>query len=291
MKLQFYVIFDMRILFLFLVLSFASHSQQDTLKVLSWNVFLRPGVLHDAQMVRVDSISAYLMASDCDVIVLQEVFHRKARKELIDNLKESYPFATERTKGSFWGVASGLIVLSKYTIIEETFVPFKKATGSDALAKKGVLRAEIQCENQKIALYGTHMQAGGGAKRQAIRQQQLDSIQAFMAKDNEPTLQLIAGDFNIRQASQAFDSITAKLNVTKPDLLGPILTTANFEDQQLMSTTGPSSWIDYIFLRAFPKASVISTEIGEPKMKVDGELRRMSDHNPIWSTVVIQREL
>lgn len=291
MKVQFYVIFRMRLLFLFLLISFASRSQEDTLKVMSWNVFLRPGVLHDAQMMRADSISKFLKIANCDVIVLQEVFHRKARKKLIENLKCAYPHMTDRTKGSFWGVASGLLVLSKHEINSETFVPFEKATGSDALSKKGVLKTEIQYKNQVIAVYETHMQAGGGSKRQAIRQEQLNTLQAFIAEENDSTVQLIAGDFNIREASQAFDSIIVKLNVKKPELLGPVLTTANFEDQQLMSATGPSSWIDFIFLREFEGAKVISTEIGEPKMEIEGEMRRLSDHNPIWSTIGIPRRL
>ena len=61
-------------------------SQKPPLKVLSWNVFLRPGILRDIQMKRVEPFGEYLMQSGADVIILQEVFHIKAKRTLIQKL-------------------------------------------------------------------------------------------------------------------------------------------------------------------------------------------------------------
>ena len=57
---------------------------KDTLKILSWNVFLRPGILKDKQLDRVEHIAHYLIEKDPNVIILQEVFHKKSKK-ILDN--------------------------------------------------------------------------------------------------------------------------------------------------------------------------------------------------------------
>ena len=92
---------------LLLINSFTFAQTADSLKVVSWNVFLRPGILKDKQLKRVDSIAASLLNMDVDVIVLQEVFHKKSRKRLIAALSKSYPFYTKMGRKSFWGVPSG----------------------------------------------------------------------------------------------------------------------------------------------------------------------------------------
>ena len=63
-----------------LLLPLNAATQMDTLKVMSWNVFLRPGILSDGQMDRVSDIGSHIICCGGDVIVLQEVFHKRARK-------------------------------------------------------------------------------------------------------------------------------------------------------------------------------------------------------------------
>ena len=93
------------LLFLMFVLTSGAQGE-DSVKILSWNVFLRPGILHDHQLERVDSIAKYLSDTDADVLVLQEVFHRKSRKKLIGHLKEKYPFFTSMGPKSFFRIPS-----------------------------------------------------------------------------------------------------------------------------------------------------------------------------------------
>ena len=69
-------------------------TQMDSLKVMSWNVFLRPGILSDGQMDRVSDIGGYLIRHAGDVIVLQEVFHKRARKRLLQKLDGCYDYHT-----------------------------------------------------------------------------------------------------------------------------------------------------------------------------------------------------
>lgn len=53
----------------FLLLNSFRYSQiADSLKVVYWNVFLRPGILKDKQLMRVDSIASKLLKVNADVI-------------------------------------------------------------------------------------------------------------------------------------------------------------------------------------------------------------------------------
>ena len=75
------------ILFLVLFVQNETIAQRNAeLSILSWNVFLRPAILNDGQLDRVDSIVKYLENSNADILVLQEVFHKKARRKLTKQL-------------------------------------------------------------------------------------------------------------------------------------------------------------------------------------------------------------
>ena len=134
-----------------LFLPLNASTQTDTLKVLSWNVFLRPGIMSDGQMDRVSSIGTYLICSGADVIVLQEVFHKRARKRLLQELDDWYKYHTSLGPKSFFGVSSGVIIFSKHPIIEEKFVSYSKSKGADGLAKKGVVLAKIRSGKQFLS--------------------------------------------------------------------------------------------------------------------------------------------
>lgn len=277
----------MRLIFAFLFLSLSSLGQTDSLTLMSWNVFLRPAILGDQQMERVDSVAAYLDYSKVDVLVLQEVFHKRARKRLCLLLKSSYPYHTESGPKSFWRVPSGVVVFSKYPIESEVAKSFKKGKGSDAMARKGVIRATVKINEKRVEVYGTHMQAGRGSKRENIRQLQLNTIHGFAQEGNDSLPQIFAGDFNISAKSAAKDSILEKLQVQLPEVSSYMKFTANFNDQSLMTASGTPKWIDFILLKNKSLARIIETKIQEPRMSKNGELLRISDHNPIISHIVL----
>jgi phospholipase C len=110
----------------------------DSLKVASWNVFLRPAILNDNQLERVQPIAEKIIELDPDVIVLQEVFHKKARKKLIASLESHYPYFTTRGKTSWLGVSSGLLIMSKYPITHEQFKYSKTQRKRMPLPRRGL---------------------------------------------------------------------------------------------------------------------------------------------------------
>ncbi len=278
-----------RIIFI-LLFSFFTQNEiaaqtNNELNILSWNVFLRPAILNDQQMDRVDSIASYLIGTDADVLVLQEVFHKKAKRKLIKRLKSQYHFSTETGKKSFWGVSSGVLILSKHKIVKEKHVNFKAATGSDKMACKGGISAIIDFFGSKIQIIGTHLQAGRGEKRNRIRRKQLRKLKTI--EDSTTTASIYVGDFNIAKETASYSQMMEDLECENINPLGEKQSTANFSDNELYPTSGKSKWIDFILLRKSRKAKLLKSKIEEPKSRIRNRLSRLSDHNPIISTIVV----
>ena len=73
-------------------LSGTPRSQQ--LKVLTWNVFLRPRAIlwGDHQAARAQEMVKLLQAEDYDVVVLQEAFDQRSIRILTEGLRVDYPY-------------------------------------------------------------------------------------------------------------------------------------------------------------------------------------------------------
>ena len=258
-----------------------SYSQSsDSLKIVSWNVFLRPGILKDKQLERVDSIAASILKMDADVVVLQEVFHKKSRKRLIASLSKSYPYHSKIGKKTFWGVPSGNCIFSKDSIESQQFVYYKRAMKADKLAKKGAIEININHHGKMFNIFGTHLQAGGGADGAKIRCSQIEQL-AAMSDPSDHTTSLFAGDFNIKYKDSLYDFLSEKLNIENFDPRNKELGTANFSDHTLTSASGKSKWIDFIFIKLPNRIRFRSSHIEEPRCFINKKRSRISDHNPI----------
>src|SRR3954447_15278815 len=68
---------------------------QDTLKILTWNIQMLPNVTKgNSRATRAKAIVNQLNARDYDVVVFQELFHKRARRIVINGLKQKYPYRT-----------------------------------------------------------------------------------------------------------------------------------------------------------------------------------------------------
>lgn len=254
---------------------------EDSLKILSWNVFLRPGILKDRQLERVDSIAASVLDLDADVVVLQEVFHKKSRKRLIASLSKTYPFYTKMGRKSFWGVPSGNCIFSKDTIQSSNYIYYKNAMNADKLAKKGAILAKIRHKGKDFAVFGTHLQAGGGDEGAKIRKSQIDQLTQLAHQNDATCPALFAGDFNIRFQDSLYEYILATLETKNVLPANQDLGTANFSDHTLTDASGPPKWIDFIFLKSRAGIKFRSSRIQEPRCIFNNKRERISDHNPI----------
>lgn len=278
----------MKFLLLICIASFissVSFSQStDSLKVVSWNVFLRPAILKDRQAERVDSIAESILKFDADVVVLQEVFHKKSRKRLIESLSAVYPFHTQMGKTTVWGIPSGNCIFSKDSIHSERFVYYKRAMKADKMAKKGAIAIEITHQGNPITILGTHLQAGGGAEGAAIRKSQIDQI-AELSRENDRSPVIFAGDFNIRYQDTLYTYLNRTLLSMNIEPRNKEIGTSNLANHDLIDVSGVPKWIDFILLRPNSKDSksikMRRSDIDEPRCLFQQKRCRISDHNPI----------
>lgn len=279
------------------------NSFADSLKVINWNTFLLPSIAKiTAQNQRAKLIADYLKNSeeDYDIITLQEVFTKRAYRTITKTLKDKYPYHTGSPRRRwFKPVSSGLLILSKYPIVDTYFYMFSKMAHADRYSTKGALAVTIELsEKSKVQVITTHFQAQYGEKYETIRKGQYHYLKNTVLKNyHDPDLPMIlTGDFNInKHRTQEYNPFINYLNLVDPIISGDITDTYDSRINNLVTVKkGKPEKIktyDYIFLLpAQSGAHLRSTYILNPKgnYKIkrkhikDGSL---SDHLPVVSII------
>ncbi|KAG7380996.1 hypothetical protein PHYPSEUDO_006549 [Phytophthora pseudosyringae] len=187
---------------------------QERLAVLSMNIFCRPEGIHSGQWFKTgdhkDLRVALLLRkmAKFDVVVLQEMFEAGPRHKRF--VRDAYAMGFRYHCGSVWPrlldsrlIDGGLLVLSRYPIVERDQLAYAQGSGSDGMCAKGVLYARIQLSpdlSDSLHVFTTHTQAGDNQKEYAIRLAQLQEMHRFIARtirDDPGVPVLITGDFNL----------------------------------------------------------------------------------------------
>lgn len=181
-----------------------SSPREQQLKVLTWNVFLRPRAIlwGDHQSARAREMVQLLREEDYDVVVLQEAFDRVSLRILTEGLKDIYPhFILPKRKGLLH-TNSGLLVLSRLPIEKVDHVFFDRCAGADCMADKGAVLVQVTKGDRTYQVIGTHAQAEEGRKYAEIRAHQYGQIRESLleAHAQEGVTQLVVGDLNTDQS-------------------------------------------------------------------------------------------
>lgn len=137
------------------------------IKVLTYNIFLRPPpVKNNENDWKDERLADFIKLLDCfDVICLQEMFgaFNNRKQELIKYANKSgLFFFCDSPSPSFFSkfmVDGGLLILSRFPIIESEFRPYRYSVLSDSLANKGILYAKIKVGDTYLSIFNTHLQA------------------------------------------------------------------------------------------------------------------------------------
>ncbi|KAG7397418.1 hypothetical protein PHYBOEH_000772 [Phytophthora boehmeriae] len=187
---------------------------QQRLAVLSLNIFCRPEGIHSGQWFKTgdhkDLRVALLLRKIArfDVVILQEMFETGPRQKRF--VRDAYAMGFRYHCGSVWPrlldsrlIDGGLLILSRFPIVERDQIAFSQGSGSDGICAKGVLYARIQLSpdlSDSLHVFTTHTQAGDNRKEYGIRLAQLQEMHRFIARTirNDPGVPvLITGDFNL----------------------------------------------------------------------------------------------
>jgi len=174
----------------------------------------------------VDAIIKFIKRGDFDVVLLQEVFSEKNRKQLTDSLSGDYPNIMERVDYGGWASLwqdAGLMILSKYKIVNLKMLDLGKSIKNrngfqhmmldkevsvslDAFANKSIASMLLDMGAGKHLLAcTTHAQAFGSPKNRRRQFEEMNTyietisnaiIKNDIVKPDNLTV-LLTGDLNI----------------------------------------------------------------------------------------------
>ena len=172
--------------------------------------------------LRTEELIKRLMASDADIVVLQEVWDQSLARRIKDGVKTKYPNGwrpgkdpsfdlweamTEQDLSKITKVlGSGLMILAKgnYRIYDKDFDEYDDLQAEDKHARKGY--AKVLCSTNiggkpvAFALIVTHAQTGANQNFNVVQKGVIKlRTKVFNVRKNNPGFPVIvAGDFNIK---------------------------------------------------------------------------------------------
>ena len=231
----------------------AQERSPQKLKLLSWNIYMLPGVLSNLNGRRAEAIGKWLADSDYDIVVFQEAFCPLARRKIRRLLETRFPYQAGPANQKLFSFKtnSGLWIFSTYPILSSQSIIFKNRHGWDALSRKGALMVEIDVNGASVQIAATHLQNSGGAWR---RHAQCVEFYERLLKPNKKdcTPQLLCGDFNINKNSSedSYHFMLTTLDASDGDLTGDNKFTYDRLNNDLHVEKGTGKdLIDYILLR------------------------------------------
>jgi endonuclease/exonuclease/phosphatase family metal-dependent hydrolase len=259
--------------------------------VMTYNTCLMPAYIANvnglrSSRTRAAEIGRQIVEQSPDIVCFQEGFHADSTRILCDALKDVYPQVLHNVAPSETVMNSGLVVASKYKIVEVKYRPFHNLAAEDELANKGLLRLTLDLgAGRTAACYTTHLQAKIGEKYAAIRKDQVRMIRAYIEADCASETHekiILCGDLNLHPGEiEGAQEILGEAFVRQiPEKeMGTI-----YDQSGTWGTTGWSretrvNQIDHIFSYRGEEGRSRIHQLGEGRDWISG----ISDHLPVSS--------
>ena len=265
----------------------------NTLKVMTYNIWALPAIASHIGD-RYDLIPQYVKGYD--VLALQEVF-ANGRGEFLRELAKEYPYQTKMLdKDGINIYDGGVIIVSRYPIVNEAQYVFPDCTGTDCFADKGVNYAEIIKNGQAYHVFGTHTASFDTDTARDYRQRQFRQMRELAQSLEIPTSETViySGDFNVNKLKFPGDyqQMFANLQAVEPEYSGY---TASTFDPRINNFAGePMSggenveYLDYVVLSSeYGQKAHNNNRVDIPR-STSSELWKhynLSDHFPVSAVI------
>jgi len=245
------------------------------LRIISYNICALPKWfnIYGNPLKRISKIIDILDSIDADIICLQELFDRK----IIEIVKQSmikYNFFYKKSTSKLF-LNSGLMILSKYTIINSGYETFSNHCGEDSLATKGIIFSNIIFNNKIITIINTHLNADSifstKYRCRNIRLKQIGQIINNIKKTHHTNNIILCGDLNM-----IYSHNTHFLNKLKNSYKYCIC--SNNTLPKLITHRKNKTQIDYIYY--------LYNEQQHIEYKYDTYISEQSDHNAIILEII-----
>ena len=264
-------------------ISAESSAIEDDLTILSWNIkmFSAPyGWLHNRIERAENIIQSLKNSTNYDVILFQEAFSSKIRKQIYRGLKLLYPYQIEpEDHFNFFKTNSGLWAISKMPIELIDQISFSKLKEWDWMSSKGAKLYSVIKNDKEILLINTHLQSDYKTNYSSIRRSQYNEINLGLilpyVKINKPLI--LCGDLNISNVVN-LDKMLKHLNLKNGPLSGKL---------QFSTFSQPNELVDYILVKTDKfRFKSIQRRIQDFSMDFLEYSTNMSDHYPIEANFI-----
>ncbi|MCR4285256.1 MAG: sphingomyelin phosphodiesterase [archaeon] len=260
------------------------------LKILSYNVFLRPSIISisDYPEERAQLIGEWIGESDFDIVTLQEAWTSEAVSLIINNSKKRFPYylTDQPKKESGKATSGGLLVLSRWPIESQRVVAYNECSDSDCLATKGAVHLVIQMtRKESINVITTHLNSGNSKENHESRDSQIKQLKTFIDEiDNKGPL-IITGDFNINSldGTGEYEKLLETLNFEDYHTEDELTINCELEDSLYCEEPTITERLDYIFLKT-GETRLLRVETQHLPMRTEDEFKYLSDHRAVLST-------
>ena len=286
------------ILAFLLLVSEAQSQDRRPIKVLTWNIYMRPhSITFDGQFRRAKAIGELLKTKDYDIILFQEAFGKTSRKKLRKALAGEFPFEVE-PKNRKKTVNNGLWILSKQEITNSEFIFFDGCLVSDCQSAKGAVLIEVEINGQGYQIVSTHVLAEDGKEFALVRADQFKMIANLLDTNRKPEVpQFILGDLNTaKSVEEEYQAMLDTLNTTDGEV--------SILDASELSVDKPITWgcanndliknkwkgqvqlLDYVLQRNTGYPFKLRRELKTYTQQWSKRRKHLSDHYAISLTIL-----
>ena len=270
--------------------------EQDTLKLLSWNIFMLPRIVpgRPDRKARANGIAERLLEMDYDVVIFQEAFAPNIRRRIFKKIKHKFPNKIRVGNRKIFShkFNSGVWVVGKIPIKKFDEISFSRCDGFDnCMTRKGAVMVEAKYKGHDIQIVGTHINAGGSEE---TRVHQLNEIYELLLKKHQRkgVPQFICGDMNISQCnSNLYKRMTSTLRADDV-CLGDNGFTSDGSCNSLKSNQKEKHKIDYILFRKNGHASLknLTGKVKRFKKQWCEKYNDLSDHFAVEAQFLLERK-
>ncbi len=295
----------MTYLFVLLTLLSGSVMAQESLRVLTYNVYAKPDIFQVRKTTeRMELVCERLKSGNWDVVFIQEVWTQKYRRMLSDcgfdyvmDLRKTGSTKKEKSLGS------GLMILSKYPLEDQKRFLLTRPAGIAArifhgegfVRKSAYLANLVLPSGKKISLVNTHLVANycttgdwsNCQSYQNVRATQLAQVSDVVLNETQSGSVIFGGDLNMGPLPASRD-----VAWTEFDMYFPGYVQAPYTDADCTSCSDnrfkdhDNGKIDHLFVSPDLRATSGAVVLKELSVsRADGREMNLSDHYG-WETVV-----
>ncbi|EHK8983685.1 sphingomyelin phosphodiesterase [Vibrio vulnificus] len=263
------------------------------LKVMTYNIWALPAIAsHIGE--RFELIPDYVKGYD--VLALQEVF-ANGRDAFLRELAKEYPYQTKMLdKNGFNIYDGGVIIVSRYPIVNQAQFVFPDCTGTDCFADKGVNYAEVIKGGEAYHVFATHTASYDTDTARDYRQRQFKQMRSLAQSLKIPANETViySGDFNVnkRKFPGDYQQMIANLSAIEPHYSGYTESTFdprinNFAGEPLSGGENVE-YLDYVMVsNEYAVKGDNNNRVDIPRSTAESLWKHynLSDHFPV-STVI-----